>query len=143
MFNSIHQRAPSELSSHQKKILHIDAHVGVSIAGLTADARFLRYCYYKYRKLYNMVWWPQGHTFQTYGRNAYGCLFQWRTRILAIKNCWFCIKFYMFTLNILNVLLLEDIFFTPHWHIFVFLHWLFWPTKIISLFPITLNFKIG
>ena len=37
------QRAPSELSSHQKKILHIDNHVGVAIAGLTADARGLRF----------------------------------------------------------------------------------------------------
>ncbi|XP_050394015.1 proteasome subunit alpha type-1 [Patella vulgata] len=35
------KRAPSELSSHQKKILAIDDHVGVSIAGLTADARSL------------------------------------------------------------------------------------------------------
>ena len=35
------QRAPSELSAHQKKILPIDDHVGVSIAGLTADARLL------------------------------------------------------------------------------------------------------
>jgi 20S proteasome subunit alpha 6 len=33
------KRASSELSSHQKKILTIDDHVGVSIAGLTADAR--------------------------------------------------------------------------------------------------------
>ena len=33
------KRASSELSSHQKKILPIDDHVGVSIAGLTADAR--------------------------------------------------------------------------------------------------------
>ena len=36
------QRAPSELSAHQKKILPIDTHVGISIAGLTADARQLR-----------------------------------------------------------------------------------------------------
>lgn len=36
------QRAPSELSAHQKKIIPIDDHVGVSIAGLTADARLLR-----------------------------------------------------------------------------------------------------
>lgn len=33
------KRASSDLSSHQKKILPIDDHVGVSIAGLTADAR--------------------------------------------------------------------------------------------------------
>ncbi|XP_064613150.1 proteasome subunit alpha type-1-like [Liolophura sinensis] len=33
------KRAPSELSAHQKKILPIDEHVGVAIAGLTADAR--------------------------------------------------------------------------------------------------------
>ena len=36
------QRAASELSAHQKKILPIDDHVAVSIAGLTADARLLR-----------------------------------------------------------------------------------------------------
>ncbi|XP_037092215.1 proteasome subunit alpha type-1-like [Pollicipes pollicipes] len=35
------KRASSELSAHQKKIMPIDAHVGVSIAGLTADARIL------------------------------------------------------------------------------------------------------
>jgi len=35
------KRAPSELSAHQKKIMPIDTHVGVSIAGLTADARLL------------------------------------------------------------------------------------------------------
>ncbi|XP_020914494.1 proteasome subunit alpha type-1 [Exaiptasia diaphana] len=37
------KRAPSELSAHQKKILPVDSHVGISIAGLTADARLLRY----------------------------------------------------------------------------------------------------
>ena len=42
-FNFGLQRAPSELSAHQKKILHIDEHVGAAIAGLTADARLLRF----------------------------------------------------------------------------------------------------
>jgi len=38
------KRAPSELSAHQKKIVPIDDHLGISIAGLTADARiFTRY----------------------------------------------------------------------------------------------------
>ena len=36
------QRAASELSAHQKKILPIDDHVAVAIAGLTSDARLLR-----------------------------------------------------------------------------------------------------
>jgi len=35
------KRASSELSAHQKKIIPIDKHVGMSIAGLTADARVL------------------------------------------------------------------------------------------------------
>jgi len=35
------KRAPSDLSAHQKKILHIDDHCGIAIAGLTADARIL------------------------------------------------------------------------------------------------------
>ncbi|XP_077999831.1 proteasome subunit alpha type-1-like [Glandiceps talaboti] len=35
------KRAPSELSSYQKKVIAIDEHVGISIAGLTADARLL------------------------------------------------------------------------------------------------------
>ncbi|KAL1114935.1 hypothetical protein AAG570_007758 [Ranatra chinensis] len=35
------KRAASELSSHQKKITLIDEHVGISISGLTADARHL------------------------------------------------------------------------------------------------------
>ena len=36
------KRSTSELSSHQKKIYHVDDHVGVSIAGLTSDGRMLR-----------------------------------------------------------------------------------------------------
>ncbi|XP_078741680.1 proteasome subunit alpha type-1, partial [Lampetra fluviatilis] len=35
------KRAQSELAAHQKKILNVDNHVGISIAGLTADARLL------------------------------------------------------------------------------------------------------
>ncbi|XP_071476834.1 proteasome subunit alpha type-1-like [Diadema antillarum] len=35
------KRASSELSSHQKKIIPIDDHVGIAIAGLTSDARLL------------------------------------------------------------------------------------------------------
>mmetsp|Transcript_6220 Transcript_6220/g.7880 ORF Transcript_6220/g.7880 Transcript_6220/m.7880 type:complete len:269 (-) Transcript_6220:72-878(-) len=35
------KRSVSELSSHQKKILKIDDHIGIGIAGLTADARSL------------------------------------------------------------------------------------------------------
>ncbi|CAB1339268.1 unnamed protein product, partial [Coregonus sp. 'balchen'] len=35
------KRAQSELAAHQKKILHVDSHIGISIAGLTADARLL------------------------------------------------------------------------------------------------------
>lgn len=35
------KRASSELSAHQKKIIPIDNHCGIAIAGLTADARLL------------------------------------------------------------------------------------------------------
>jgi len=35
------KRASSELSAHQKKIIPIDQHIGITIAGLTADARIL------------------------------------------------------------------------------------------------------
>jgi len=35
------QRASSQLSSYQRKIFDIDEHVGISISGLTADARVL------------------------------------------------------------------------------------------------------
>ncbi|CAL7946025.1 unnamed protein product [Xylocopa violacea] len=35
------KRAYSELSAHQKKIFPIDKHMGISISGLTADARML------------------------------------------------------------------------------------------------------
>lgn len=35
------KRASSELSAHQKKIIPIDKHMGITISGLTADARVL------------------------------------------------------------------------------------------------------
>lgn len=35
------KRASSELAAHQKKIVPIDTHLGISIAGLSADARIL------------------------------------------------------------------------------------------------------
>ncbi|XP_053994152.1 proteasome subunit alpha type-1 [Hylaeus anthracinus] len=35
------KRASSELSAHQKKIIPIDKHMGISLSGLTADARML------------------------------------------------------------------------------------------------------
>lgn len=37
------KRAASELAAHQKKIIVIDDHMGLSFAGLTADARILAY----------------------------------------------------------------------------------------------------
>ncbi|KAH9524995.1 Proteasome subunit alpha 1 [Bulinus truncatus] len=48
------KRAPSELSAHQKKILPIDDHIAVSIAGLTADARLL--CNYMRNECLNSRW---------------------------------------------------------------------------------------
>ncbi|KAJ1981934.1 Proteasome subunit alpha type-6 [Dimargaris cristalligena] len=35
------KRSPGELASYQKKIFHIDEHMGIAIAGLTSDARVL------------------------------------------------------------------------------------------------------
>ncbi|XP_063490327.1 proteasome subunit alpha type-1-like [Symphalangus syndactylus] len=35
------KRAPLELAAHQKKIIHVDNHIGISIAGLTDDGRLL------------------------------------------------------------------------------------------------------
>jgi 20S proteasome alpha/beta subunit len=35
------KRATSELSAHQQKILRVDDHIGISMAGITADGRIL------------------------------------------------------------------------------------------------------
>ncbi|KAJ1731595.1 Proteasome subunit alpha type-6 [Coemansia biformis] len=35
------KRSPSELASYQKKIIRIDDHMGIAVAGLTSDARVL------------------------------------------------------------------------------------------------------
>lgn len=37
------KRATSELSAYQKKVVPIDKHIGITVTGLTADARILRY----------------------------------------------------------------------------------------------------
>ena len=37
------QRSTGELASYQQKMYRIDDHVGIAIAGLTSDARVLRY----------------------------------------------------------------------------------------------------
>ena len=45
------KRAPSELSAYQKKVIPIDDHCGVAVAGLTADARLLWYLLFQFIKL--------------------------------------------------------------------------------------------
>ncbi|KAK2172188.1 hypothetical protein NP493_986g00039 [Ridgeia piscesae] len=80
------KRAPSELSAHQKKITAIDKHVGMSIAGLTADARLLskfmrteclnsRYAYDQplpISRLVNMIGSKSQIPTQRYGRRPFG-----------------------------------------------------------------------
>jgi len=80
------KRAPSELSSHQKKIIEIDSHVGISISGLTADARGLskfmrtecinsRYAYERplpLSRLVAMLGNKSQVPTQRYGRRPYG-----------------------------------------------------------------------
>ncbi|XP_064627609.1 proteasome subunit alpha type-1-like [Lineus longissimus] len=80
------KRAPSELSAHQKKILPIDDHVAISIAGLTADARGLskfmrseclnsRYAYDQplpLSRLVTMIGNKSQIPTQSYGRRPFG-----------------------------------------------------------------------
>ena len=37
------KRSSGELASYQQKMFRIDDHIGIAIAGLTSDARVLRY----------------------------------------------------------------------------------------------------
>ncbi|OMJ10349.1 putative proteasome subunit alpha type-6 [Smittium culicis] len=52
------KRSPNELASYQKKILKIDNHMGIAIAGLTSDARvlgnYLRAEAMKFRMVYDL-----------------------------------------------------------------------------------------
>lgn len=70
------KRASSELASFQKKIIPIDTHMGVSIAGITADARVLsRYmrqeCLsYKYS---NDTTYPVARLIQAVGNRMQSC----------------------------------------------------------------------
>jgi len=80
------KRAPSELSAHQKKIVPMDDHLGISIAGLAADARiFSRFmrneCLnYKYgsngpmpvSRLVSMIGSKSQIPTQRYGRRPFG-----------------------------------------------------------------------
>jgi len=80
------KRASSELGSHQKKVFKIDEHMGIGIAGLTADARVLckymrsecinhKFVYESPMQLERLVLQiadkSQVHT-QRYGRRPYG-----------------------------------------------------------------------
>ncbi|KAB0396091.1 hypothetical protein E2I00_003677, partial [Balaenoptera physalus] len=60
------KRAQSELAAHQKKILRVDNHIGISVAGLTADARLL--CNFMRQECLDSRFIPT----QRYGRRPYG-----------------------------------------------------------------------
>lgn len=51
------KRAASELSAYQKKLFPIDDHIGISISGLTADARMLRYISIKRSCMYVLLFY--------------------------------------------------------------------------------------
>lgn len=79
-------RAPSEMSSRQPKVFKMDAHMGIAIAGLTADARYLtkfmrteclnhRYVYngpLQTQRLVQQIADKSQHHTQRYGRRPYG-----------------------------------------------------------------------
>lgn len=54
------KRATSELSAYQKKVVPIDKHIGITVTGLTADARILRYnltiFYFHLKKKRVLIW---------------------------------------------------------------------------------------
>ena len=42
IYNFFIKRSSDELAAYQKKLIRIDDHMGIAIAGLTSDARVLR-----------------------------------------------------------------------------------------------------
>jgi len=80
------KRATSELSAHQQKILRVDDHIGISMAGITADARILcrymrqecinhKYSYgrdYPVGRLINLLGLKMQVCTQRYDRRPYG-----------------------------------------------------------------------
>lgn len=51
------KRTPDELAAYQKKIISIDDHIGIALAGLTSDSRVLRFGLVCGRA----QWWQQVH----------------------------------------------------------------------------------
>lgn len=80
------KRATSELSAHQQKMLRVDDHIGISMAGITADARILtrymrqecinhKYSFgkdYPVGRLINLVGLKMQVCTQRYDRRPYG-----------------------------------------------------------------------
>ncbi|OLY79640.1 Proteasome subunit alpha type-1 [Smittium mucronatum] len=66
-------RSPNELASYQKKIVKIDKHMGVAIAGLTSDARvlgnYLRSEAMRFRMVYDLQI-PVGRAMEALGSKA-------------------------------------------------------------------------
>uniref|UniRef100_A0A2M4BWC5 Proteasome subunit alpha type n=1 Tax=Anopheles marajoara TaxID=58244 RepID=A0A2M4BWC5_9DIPT len=70
------KRASSELSSYQKKIISVDDHLGLSFAGITADARilsrYLRQECLNYKYAYD-AFYPVGRLISTLGNKMQVC----------------------------------------------------------------------